>query len=145
MATPAPVAPPPTTTMSHGPACASSRRYISARFIGSPYQILRFVERSRGRRGGWYKIIVSMAPKRQARARCCVACAWTAALALVGTAAAQNTKPLVDCSREELTRAVPELAGMQFDSNQNPLGAPPPGTGGDLGGQVGPLGGGGAD
>src|SRR5579863_2635572 len=27
-------------------------------------------------------------------------------------------KPFIECSREELVRAVPELSGIQFDSNQ---------------------------
>src|SRR5512135_888197 len=35
MATPAPVAPPPTTIMSHGPSWSRRRRYIPARFIRS--------------------------------------------------------------------------------------------------------------
>lgn len=30
-------------------------------------------------------------------------------------------KPFVDCSEEELVRAVPELAGIAFDANQNGL------------------------
>ncbi len=37
--------------------------------------------------------------------------------------AAENHKLFVDCNREELAWAVPELAGMQFDSNQDSLDA----------------------
>ena len=46
----------------------------------------------------------------------------------VGRRLCQKTTPaesklLVDCSREELTRAAPELASMQFDDNQDRLDA----------------------
>jgi len=73
------------------------------------------------------------------------ACTWIApALALLGAPAAQKTtpseiKPLIDCSSEELTRAVPELAGMQFDSNQDRLDARLRATGDDLAGMFGRL------
>ncbi len=40
-------------------------------------------------------------------------------LAAYGAAAAQ--KPFIECSKDELVRAVPELAGIQFDSNQDSL------------------------
>lgn len=32
-----------------------------------------------------------------------------------------RSKPFVECNSEELTHAVPELAGMQFDFNQDRL------------------------
>ena len=59
--------------------------------------------------------------------------AWIAAvLALLSTASAQ--KPFVDCSREELTRAVPELAGIEFNSSQDRLDALLRATGEELAG-----------
>src|ERR1019366_2061798 len=39
MATPAPVAPPPTTIMSHAPGCAPRRRYISDLVMNSAYDV----------------------------------------------------------------------------------------------------------
>jgi VWFA-related protein len=42
-------------------------------------------------------------------------------LALVAYGAAAAQKPFIDCNKDELVRAVPELAGIQFDSNQDSL------------------------
>ena len=42
-------------------------------------------------------------------------------LALVAYGAAAAQKPFIDCNKDELVRAVPELAGIQFDSNQDNL------------------------
>jgi hypothetical protein len=49
-----------------------------------------------------------------------------AALAFLGAASPQGAKlterkPFVECDSYELTQAVPELAGIQFDSNQERL------------------------
>jgi VWFA-related protein len=53
------------------------------------------------------------------------------ALAAYGAAAAE--KPFIDCSKEELVQAVPELAGVQFDANQDGLDALMRATGENLG------------
>jgi tetratricopeptide (TPR) repeat protein len=61
------------------------------------------------------------------------------ALAVLGAAAPQGArpaaiKPFVECNSDELTHAVPELAGMQFDSNQDRLDGLLAATGEDLAG-----------
>jgi tetratricopeptide (TPR) repeat protein len=45
-----------------------------------------------------------------------------------------ESKPFVECNSDELTHAVPELAGMQFDSNQDKLDGLLQATGEDLAG-----------
>jgi VWFA-related protein len=47
--------------------------------------------------------------------------AWLAIAIAVPAYGAAPQKPFVDCAPEELVRAVPELAGLQFDSNQDRL------------------------
>jgi len=42
-------------------------------------------------------------------------------LALVACSAAAAQKPFIDCNKEELVHQVPELAGIQFDANQDSL------------------------
>ena len=46
---------------------------------------------------------------------------WLAIVLALPAYSAAAQKPFIECSREELTRAVPELAGIQFDSSQERL------------------------
>ena len=66
------------------------------------------------------------------------------ALAFLCAAHAQESepvesKPFVECNRDELAQAVPELAGMQFDANQERLEGLLAAAGGDLAGMFAKL------
>jgi VWFA-related protein len=46
---------------------------------------------------------------------------WLQIILALAASAAPPPKPFIECNPEELVRAIPELAGMQFDSNQDRL------------------------
>jgi VWFA-related protein len=65
--------------------------------------------------------------------------AWISIVAATAVLYAAPQKLFVDCNSDELVRAVPELAGMQFDSNQDRLDGLLAATGGDLDGMFAKL------